>query len=69
MSWHWRYQDDGGALVDPAQAPRADAFSTQSDAETWLGEIWRELLAAGVASVTLLDGERRVYGPMGLHVD
>ena len=39
----------------------------QGDAETWLGENWRELLSAGVHQVTLLDGDREVYGPMGLH--
>jgi hypothetical protein len=38
----------------------------QGDAESWLGENWRELLARGVATVTLFDGENEVYGPMGL---
>ena len=35
------------------------AFPTQSDAENWFGEVWRELADAGVAAVTLhRDGER-----------
>ncbi len=37
-----------------------------SDAESWLGEVWKELLHAGVEQVVLQDGERIVYGPMPL---
>jgi hypothetical protein len=47
-------------------APTAESFPSQADAESWVGENWRELLAAGVAQVTLLEGDREVYGPMGL---
>jgi hypothetical protein len=67
MAWTWRYEDGSGQTVEPAEAPAGEAFPTQSDAETWLGENWRELLSAGVDQVTLLDGGREVYGPMGLH--
>ncbi len=66
MAWTWRYEDAGGLAVDPQVAPRGEAFPTQSDAETWLGENWRELRSAGVGSVTLLDGDREVYGGMSL---
>jgi hypothetical protein len=38
----------------------------QGDAESWLGENWRELLDKGIATVTLFDGDDEVYGPMGL---
>lgn len=41
-------------------------FASQSDAESWLGEEWRNLLAAGVAQVTLLYDGEVVYGPMSL---
>jgi hypothetical protein len=41
-------------------------FSSQSDAETWIGEVWRELADAGVDQVVLLDSGREVYGPMSL---
>jgi hypothetical protein len=41
-------------------------FPTQSDAESWLGESWRELADAGVESVTLLHEDEVVYGPMSL---
>ena len=39
---------------------------SQADAETWVGESWQELLAAGVEQVHLLNGGERVYGPMSL---
>jgi hypothetical protein len=72
MAWTWRYEAADGTPVAsegaPAGAPAVEPFPNQSDAESWLGETWRELLAAGVAQVTLLDGDREVYGPMGLDV-
>jgi hypothetical protein len=67
MAWTWRYESADGAAVEPEEAPAGEPFPTQSDAETWLGENWRELLSAGVDQVTLLDSGREVYGPMGLH--
>jgi hypothetical protein len=45
--------------------PRA-GFPSQADAETWVGETWRELVASGVEQVSLLDGGQQVYGPMSL---
>ncbi len=67
MAWTWRYEDPTGAVVVPlGTAPAADGFPNQSDAESWIGETWRELLEAGVAQVTLLEDGREVYGPMGL---
>ena len=32
-----------------------------------MGEAWQELLADGVDAVSLLEGDRVVYGPMSLH--
>jgi hypothetical protein len=69
VAWTGRYEDSNGADVDVAAAPTGEPFPTQSDAETWLGENWRELLSAGVDQVTLLDSGREVYGPMSLHSD
>ncbi len=67
MAWTWRYEDSSGAPVTPGpDAPSADPFPSQADAESWIGENWRDLLAGGVAQVTLLEGDREVYGPMGL---
>ena len=44
----------------------SQTFPSQADAETWLGESWRDLLDEGVEQVTLLEGQREVYGPMSL---
>ena len=67
MSWHWRLEDPAGAAIDPASVGVEVADSdNQGDAESWLGEHWRELLDRGVATVTLFDGDDQVYGPMGL---
>jgi hypothetical protein len=67
MSWHWRFEDPAGAAIDPASiGVEPEESDNQGDAESWLGEHWRDLLARGVATVTLFDGETEVYGPMGL---
>ena len=63
-AWRWRCIDATGAELSPASA--AAAFPTQADAESWLGEEWRDLLEEGVEQVTLLEGDREVYGPMSL---
>jgi len=63
MSWTWRLEAVGGA---PMSEPAAPAQQSQSDAETWLGETWRELAAAGVAQVSLHHDGVLVYGPMPL---
>lgn len=68
MGWTWIYQDGTGdpvASVPPEAA--LEAFDSQADAETWLGENWRSLLEHGVDAVTLYDGEAVAYGPMSLH--
>jgi hypothetical protein len=67
MSWTWRLEGPAGETVDPAslgvEVPPSD---NQGDAESWLGENWRELLARGVHAVSLFEGDAQVYGPMGL---
>src|SRR4051812_37804816 len=48
MSWTWQLEDPTGARVDPAslgvEVPECD---NQGDAESWLGEAWRDLLERG----------------------
>lgn len=61
--WLWRLESVDGAALSEPESP---AHSNQSDAESWLGEQWRTLADAGVAQVTLLQGDRTVYGPMSL---
>jgi hypothetical protein len=57
MAWTWRYEDAQGHAVDGPH----EAFASQSDAESWIGQTWRELLGAGVVTVALLDDERTEY--------
>jgi len=69
-SWRWRLEDRTGSEVDVAAvAAVADVpgFPSQSDAESWLGEVWRDLVEDGVDQVTLFEAGREVYGPMSLH--
>ena len=63
MAWTWRYLDEHGT---PVQSPTSGDFPAQADAESWIGEEWPALADDGVAAVTLLDGDREVYGPMSL---
>ena len=64
--WWWRLHDATGAETTLDGELGEQRFPSQGDAESWVGEIWRDLLEAGVASVTLLELEREVYGPMSL---
>lgn len=62
----------GDAVVGGARTPGGGpggepaTFSSQGDAETWLGEHWRVLAAAGVAAAALLEDGREVYAPLPL---
>ena len=64
-SWTWRYESAEGVEVAHPDLPR-EGFPTQADAESWLGETWRELPPLGVAQVVLREDGREVYGPMSL---
>ena len=66
MTWTWRLEDSSGSPVDAGDFSRAE-FPSRSDAESWVGEFWRDLLSAGVDQVTLMEADREVYGPMSLH--
>lgn len=64
MSFIWICHALDGTDVNIAEA--RTEFPTQADAEAWMGESWSTLLASGADSVSLLEGDRLVYGPMGL---
>jgi hypothetical protein len=66
MAWTWRLETVTGKPVSFDDAPEA-SFPTRSDAESWIGESWRDLRDAGVDQVRLFEGDREVYGPMSLH--
>ena len=59
MSWTWQLEDPAGAPVDPAtlgvEVPECE---NQGDAESWLGEAWRDLLDVRDRDGHLLQGGR-----------
>lgn len=63
--WTWTYLD-ADATTMTGEALVLTGFPSQSDAESWLGERWRELADAGVDAVTLHHEGTVVYGPMSL---
>jgi hypothetical protein len=65
MGWTWRYADSAGSTMEASELP-SPSFPTQADAESWIGETWRELVESGVDAVFLLDDQTVVYGPMSL---
>jgi hypothetical protein len=66
MSWTWQLEKDDGTVLGSRTLPR-ETFTSQGDAENWIGENWQALLKAGVDQVTLLEEGRPQYGPMSLH--
>ncbi|GAA1247448.1 hypothetical protein GCM10009665_43030 [Kitasatospora nipponensis] len=63
MVFTWRYEAADGAVITPAGG--IEEFSNQGDAESWIGEEWKQLLADGVEKVVLLEDGREIY-PMSL---
>ncbi|MEU5160318.1 hypothetical protein AB0G74_12010 [Streptomyces sp. NPDC020875] len=64
MAWTWRFEKSDGTQVAPAVEP--EEFTTQGDAESWLGEHWKELRAGGAGQVVLSEDSTVIYGPMSL---
>ncbi|MEU2821087.1 hypothetical protein ACFVG1_06240 [Streptomyces bacillaris] len=67
MAWTWRFEKSDGTETEPALQP--EEFTTQGDAESWIGEYWKELLEGGAAQVTLFEDSVKIYGPMSLQAD
>ena len=57
MPWSWRYEGPDGA---PVTGP-AESFSSQADAESWIGQTWRELATGGISAVSLVEDDRVEY--------
>jgi hypothetical protein len=57
MPWSWRYENVEG---QPVNGP-GETFSSQADAESWIGQEWRELAESGVAQVVLVEDDRVDY--------
>ncbi len=59
MAWTWRFEKADGTETAPAVEP--EEFPTQGDAESWIGEVWKELLDGGTEQVTLFEDGTEVY--------
>ncbi|MFC7309046.1 hypothetical protein ACFQVC_33185 [Streptomyces monticola] len=66
-AWTWRFEKSDGTEVQPAVQP--EEFTTQGDAESWIGEVWKELADGGADQVTLFEDSAKIYGPMSLHAE
>lgn len=69
MAWTWQLESAaGGDEAGPARISLAElenpVHTSQSDAESWVGEVWPELAEQGVTQVTLFHDGVFVYGPM-----
>jgi hypothetical protein len=64
-TWTWRFEGADGGAPPAADLPRF-GFPSQADAESWVGETWKELVDLGIEAVTLLRDGEAVYGPMSL---
>ena len=62
MSWTWRLENEDGESIGTSET-----FDSRSDAESWVGEAFGELIEQGIEQVRLFDGDTEVYGPMSLH--
>jgi len=62
MSWHWVYE-----TADGEQSDTSPGFDNRSDAESFIGLEFEDLLKRGVDRVRLFDGVKEIYGPMSLH--
>ncbi|MEU9606776.1 hypothetical protein [Streptomyces sp. NPDC048057] len=67
MAWTWRFEKSDGTEVAPSVEP--EEFSTQGDAESWIGEHWKSLCEGGADQVVLSEDATVIYGPMSLHAE
>ncbi|GGU53714.1 hypothetical protein GCM10010211_18140 [Streptomyces albospinus] len=68
MAWTWRFEKADGTEAVPSVEP--EEFTTQGDAESWIGEEWRALLNGGVEQVRLFEDGTEIYpAPMSLHAE
>jgi hypothetical protein len=62
MTWTWRYETSDSQADDAvARDSTSESFASQSDAESWLGQSWRELAGNGVVTAILCEDDRVEY--------
>lgn len=67
--YHWELHLAPAATASPEELSAqgfSATFDSQAEAEQWLGENYLDLQDFDVEAVTLVEGERTVYGPMSL---
>lgn len=63
--WEWVLLDEAGERLQPSLSP---VFTTQYDAEEWLGERWRQLASVGAAEAHLMHDGALATPPLPLRV-
>jgi hypothetical protein len=57
MTWSWRYEAEDGK---PVGGPN-EAFSSQADAESYLGQTWKDRVSDGANTAILMEDDRVEY--------
>ncbi|HZE41156.1 MAG TPA: hypothetical protein VE172_20340 [Stackebrandtia sp.] len=57
MTWTWRFEDADGKTVEAQETD----FTSQGDAESWLGEEWRALSEGGASTAILSEDDTVEY--------
>src|SRR5699024_6576470 len=60
MAWIWRYHGADGNIPTEEELPN-ESFTSQGDAESWLGENWQEPSEGGVTTVVRWEHDRGIY--------
>ena len=56
MSWFWTFESPAGEPLG-----QSEMFDSRSDAESWVGETFGDLLERGIDHVRLIEGVAEVY--------
>lgn len=62
--WGWELLDGDERSM---RRPTSPTFTSRFDAESWLGENWRQLAEQGVAAARLMHDGEQVAPPLPLH--
>ncbi len=63
QAWEWSFEKSGGTTVTEPVSP---AFTTQFDAENWLGAHWRNLVRDQIVNAKLMHGGEQATATLDL---
>ena len=66
MTYQWHPTEGAYDMDDLRSQDLLPEFSSQPEAEDWLGLYWSDLLEAGVAEVALWNNGQQIQPPMPL---